>query len=74
LTRADVEYEQYPRGRVMFNMKREVFLLLADQCILKRPSIVKKIIKELALPVTKTDTGADEHYRCYKCLGYVTES
>ena len=68
----DVEYEQFPRGRIVFNMKTETFLLLADRCILKKCSLVKKIIRQFGLPAGKTKCATDPHYRCYRCLRYKT--
>jgi len=66
----DVEYEEFPRGRIVYNIKTEMFLLLADRCILKKGSLVKKIIKQLDLPVAKTKGATDPHYRCFRCLGF----
>ncbi len=66
----DVEYEENPRGRVIFDTKREKFLVLADNCILKRPGLIKKIMNELQLPEAHTETDKDAHYSCYKCEGY----
>jgi len=54
LVSRDVEYEQFPRGRIVFSMKTGTFLLLADRCILKKVSLVKKIMKQLGLPAGKT--------------------
>ena len=67
---SDVEYEEPPRGRCVFNVKVDKFTILADRCILKKPNLVKKIISELQLPADKTKTDTDPHYRCYKCLGF----
>jgi hypothetical protein len=65
----DVEYEENPRGRVVYNVKTKTFLLLADNCVLQKASLIKKIMKELQLPADKTKCDTDSHYRCYKCLG-----
>lgn len=65
---ADVEYEEYPRGRVSFDMKRNVFMLFADRCILKQTGLVTKLISEMHLPRKGTEVGADPHYLCYRCL------
>lgn len=32
---AEIEYEELPRGRVMFDMETRRFNILADRCILK---------------------------------------
>jgi hypothetical protein len=61
---SECEYEEYPRGRVMFNTKTRRFSLLADRCILKDKRMVGKIVSELSLPTKSTDEGTDAHYRC----------
>ena len=63
----EMEYEEAPRGRVMYNTKTRRFTLLADRCILKRRDMVAKIKKEMHLP-RNTETGTDSHYRCFACL------
>ena len=64
---ADMEYEEAPRGRVVYNVKTSRFILLADTCILKEGKVVQRIISELHLP-TNTRTSTDDHYRCFRCL------
>jgi hypothetical protein len=64
---ADMEYEEAPRGRVVYNAKRDQFTLLADSCILKDKNLVGAITAELNLPSNRR-TGADDHYRCLGCL------
>jgi hypothetical protein len=63
----EVEYEEPPRGRVMYNMKTQQFILLADRCILQEKGLVKWIMSALSLKKT-TKTGTDEHYQCSRCL------
>jgi hypothetical protein len=65
----DVEYEEHPRGRVAYNTKSGKFTLLADKCILRRKSVVSKILSRMNLPVGGTKIDTDNHYRCYRCLG-----
>ena len=64
----ELEYEEAPRGRVMYNPKTRRFTLLADKCILKDKRIVSKIMSEMNLPSKNTDKGTDSHYRCFTCL------
>ncbi len=64
---ADMEYEESPRGRVVYNSKTHRFTLLADTCILNQKKVVRTIIAELHLPAT-TRMGTDDHYRCPRCL------
>jgi hypothetical protein len=66
----DVEYGEFPRGRVIFNTKTEKFILLADRCILQKRDLVKRIMAAMELPVKKTEIDTDPHHRCYRCLGY----
>jgi len=63
----ETEYEELPRGRVMYNTKTRLFTLLADRCILKRKALVTQIKKEMHLP-KDTRIGGDNHYRCSDCL------
>ena len=63
----DLEYEDSPRGRVMYDLKARRFQMLADPCILRRKSLVEQIKKELRLPKL-ISLGTDTHYRCADCL------
>ncbi len=65
---ADVEYEECPRGRVMYDTKAQQFRLLADRCILKNKGVIRDIISKMNLPSGNTDMGTDSHYRCLRCL------
>ena len=65
----DSEYEDYPRGRVVYNTKTDSFMFFADRCILKDEPMVEHLLAELHLPLT-TKTESDPHYRCKKCGGY----
>jgi hypothetical protein len=63
----DVEYEEEPRGRVMYDGKARQFQMLADRCILKNKALVEQIKKELHIPKSVL-LGTDSHYRCFRCL------
>ena len=63
----DMEYEEVPRGRVMYDTKIRRFKLLADRCILKRKDLVRKIMAAMNLPSNNTDQRTDSHYRCTAC-------
>jgi hypothetical protein len=65
----DMEYEEVPRGRVMYDTKIRRFKLLADRCILKRKDLVRKIMAAMNLTGKNIDKGTDSHYRCATCLG-----
>jgi hypothetical protein len=63
----DSEYEEFPRGRVVYDTKTSRFTLLADACILKEKGLVAHIKKEMRLS-RNTKVGKDSHYRCFGCL------
>ena len=63
----EVEYEEYPRGRVAFDTKSKRFNLLADRCILLEKGVLAKIKNQMRLP-RNTTTGTDPHYRCQACM------
>ena len=62
----NVEYEECPRGRAMYNTKTRRFTLLADRCILREQNVVRRIMSELRLP-RNTETRPDSHYQCPGC-------
>lgn len=64
----DIEYEENPRGRIVFNKKAGRYSLCADRCILRKESVVKRIVQSMHLPIDETDVLTDEHYRCFRCL------
>ncbi len=65
---AELEYEESPRGRVVFDRREERFHLYADKCILGRRDVIAAIMNAMNLPPDKTSEGRDEHYRCFDCL------
>lgn len=65
---SEVEYEEAPRGRVLFDKRRERYVLLADLCIRNNQRLVNRIMARLHLPPKQTDVDTDDHYRCSKCL------
>ena len=69
----DCEYEEFPRGRVMFNRTTETFLLLADTCILGDKRMLAQVMQEMHLPKAITVLNTDSHYRCFRCLGFTSE-
>jgi hypothetical protein len=58
----DVEYEECPRGRVMYDVKARRFSLLVDRCILRDKRMVTTILTTMKLPRNDTDIGTDSHY------------
>jgi hypothetical protein len=66
LVSREMEYEESPRGRVMYNTKTQRFTFLADRCILKHMGIVRSIMSEMNLP-EDTAKDTDSHYQCFAC-------
>jgi hypothetical protein len=64
----EIEYEEPPRGRVMWNTVSKRSLILADRCILRNQAVLKRIMRTMRLPTWDTDTGRDGHYCCFRCL------
>jgi len=67
----EIEYEDPPRGRVVFNKRTQRFDLYADRCILDRKAVIKRIMEAMHLPASQTSIGTDGHsghYKCLKCL------
>jgi len=64
----DVEYEESPRGRAVYDSRRDRFVIYADRCILRNEKAIRQIRREFNLPQNKTETASDLHYRCSQCL------
>ena len=56
-----LEYEQVPRGRVLFMKTPKKFCVYMDQT-LHRPAIKKLILAQFHLPKTRTTFLTDSHY------------
>ena len=64
----DTEYEEWPRGRVVYDVRQKRFTLYADRCILIRKNVTRKIMTAMNLTKNQTKLSHDEHYRCSTCL------
>lgn len=67
----DMEYEELPRGRVLYNSETKRYALLADRCILQDETLVAEIMQHMGLPMDDTDPsndGPDGHYWCSECM------
>jgi hypothetical protein len=62
------EYEEWPRGRVVYSTFSERFLLYADAQILQRPDLLSAIRGAFELPEDGTDVKPDDHYRSSRRL------
>jgi hypothetical protein len=68
----DTDYTEFPRGRVSFDRRHEEFGFLADECILRRETLVAAILERMNLPVQDTKIGTDGGYRCGGCTRHET--
>jgi hypothetical protein len=60
-------YDYFPRGRVTYDTQKDVFHLYLDRCILRKKTVVAKIITQMRLPAGKTHIETDTHYQCSRC-------
>ena len=56
------EYEDWPRGRIVFNREQNRFILYADRK-LRRPETIEAIQQRFQLPADRTAVEADFHYQ-----------
>jgi hypothetical protein len=56
------EYEDWPRGRIVFDQSRDLFILYADRKLLK-PATIARIETRFHLPAECTEVTSDLHYR-----------
>jgi hypothetical protein len=56
------EYEDWPRGRIVFDRARELFLLYADRKLMA-PAIIERVKTQFHLPAERTEIQWDFHYQ-----------
>jgi hypothetical protein len=56
------EYEDWPRGRIVFDRTRDLFLLYADRKLLT-PATIARIKTQFHLPQERTEVQSDFHYQ-----------
>jgi hypothetical protein len=56
------EYEDWPRGRIVFDRSRDLFVLYADRKILT-PATIARIETQFHLPHACTEIQSDWHYQ-----------
>lgn len=57
------EYEEWPRGRVVYDSESNRFTLWADRQKLQRPDLLAIIVEKFGLPADRTDAKPGRHYR-----------
>lgn len=61
------EYEEWPRGRVLFDTKQQCFIVRADRQ-LHRPEFLHLIAQRFRLDMATLRVLADDHYRSVRQL------
>ena len=56
------EYEDWPRGRTVFDRVRDLFILYADRKLLT-PAMIARIQTQFHLPEDRTEIQSDLHYQ-----------
>ena len=56
------EYESWPRGRIVFDRSRDLFIIYADRKLLT-PAMIARIETQFHLPAERTEVQSDLHYQ-----------
>jgi hypothetical protein len=56
------EYEDWPRGRIVFDRSRDLFILYADRKLLT-PATIAHIQTQFHLPAGRIEVQTDLHYQ-----------
>jgi hypothetical protein len=56
------EYEDWPRGRIVFDRARDLFVLYADRKLMT-PAMTARIKAQFHLPAERTEVQSDFHYQ-----------
>jgi hypothetical protein len=56
------EYEDWPRGRIVFDRARDLFILYADRKLMT-PATIARIATHFHLPAERTEVQPDLHYQ-----------
>ncbi|MFT8679219.1 hypothetical protein [Gluconacetobacter sp.] len=62
------EYEEWPRGRVIYNTREKIFVVYADRKLLTN-EMKRAICEEFSLPLSNTRYSADSHYISVRSVG-----
>jgi hypothetical protein len=56
------EYEDWPRGRIVFDRSRDLFIIYADRKLLT-PAMIARIETQFHLPAERAEVQRDFHYQ-----------
>lgn len=57
-----VDFDYFPRGRIIFNKAKGVYLIYHDPCIATEAEKLRGHYSD-----GKCEVGLDEHYQCHRC-------
>ena len=57
------EYDEWPRGRIVYHSESRRFIIYADAQILRRLALLTAIHERFGLPPGRTEAKLDNHYR-----------
>lgn len=57
-----VDFDYYPRGRIVYNRTAEVYRLYHDPCVADTAELLRRLY-----PEGKCTAALDEHYQCRNC-------
>jgi hypothetical protein len=60
-------FAQFPRGRVVFDVKNDAFSILTDKCVVENPDLIKQIVSEMGLPEDRVTVVVDKECQCEEC-------
>lgn len=63
----NVQYDHYPRGRIIFNSKTGKYIVVCDPCIADREKVKRSLCYEYGLDRSKVTWETDEDYDCNEC-------
>jgi hypothetical protein len=61
------DYDFYPRGRVLYSVKENMFIVYLDRCMIGKQEIIDEIVSRMNLPKDCFKVMPDFHYQCAAC-------
>jgi hypothetical protein len=63
----DAEYEEWPRGRVVFNFVQRRFTVYGDRQVFEH-ELQHRVLERFGVPADRVEFAKDGHYRCSRSL------
>lgn len=65
------DYGLFPRGRVLYLLNENKYIIYADKCILNELKMKRTILLKYNLTNEEYEFREDEHYKCMNCNEYL---